>query len=121
MSIPPLAGNIKVFKTADRNRQAFCCDCAILTVLSSPNPATEGRCRHGRNDYFDFGDRRRWYNMSLYHQMARRRGPMTISRKKTPEKGAPGFSLCADMARLFRLSDDIISYAKMDSNILWNK
>ena len=42
---------------------------------------------------------------------------MTISRKKTPEIAAPGFSLCTYMARLFRLSDDIIVYAMMDFNI----
>ena len=91
LSIPPLADNIKVFKTTDRNRQVFFCSRAILTVLSSPNPATEGRCRHGRNDYFDFGDRRRWYNMSLYHQMARRRGRWQLAERKPRRKQLRGF------------------------------
>lgn len=42
---------------------------------------------------------------------------MTINQKKTPEIAAPGFSLCVNMARLFRLSDDIIAYAVLDFNI----
>ena len=91
LSIPPLADNIKVFKTADRNRQAFFCSCAILTVLSSPNPATEGRCQCGRSDFFVIGNRRGWYSMSLYHQMARRRRRWQLAERKPRRCQLRGF------------------------------